>query len=108
MRSGYLCRGFWKEFQNLLAKKGPPKVWWAIESGEATRGLTSAILGVAHFAETINVRPWLALPTRNIPTWRAIGIVVVDPIVDGLQDFVDRVERIHWGHGVSPLRVKHR
>jgi len=78
-----------------IMKSGPPRIWWAIENGAARKGLTSAILGVAHFTEAIEVWPWLTFPTRNISTGRAVRIVVVDPLMCELQDFVDRVERIH-------------
>jgi hypothetical protein len=58
----------------------------ATEKGRESAG---AILALANFAKPIIISPLLALPTRNISPGRAVRIVVVDPLVCGLQDFVD-------------------
>ena len=51
--------------------------------------LTSvAVKALAVFAETIAASAILALPSWDVTTRRASVVVVIDPMVSGLKDFI--------------------
>jgi hypothetical protein len=51
---------------------------------------------VTYITEAIAASSLLAFPSRNVSTWRAIRVVVIDPLLYGLQYFVDGIERVNW------------